>query len=336
MHNDGSTEEEDFMFRYERLLPILLALALGAAALPARAQDWPARPIRLVVAFAPGGVHDTVARVIAPRLTELLGQAIVIDNRPGAGGNIAADLVAKAAPDGYTFLVASEAIATNEFLYRSLSYDPKKDLAPVTKLADYPMVFVAHPGLPANTLAEFVRLARDESSRINFGSAGLGTSGHLAGELFKSIAGVRMEHVPYKGGAPAMADLVAGRIQVMIISVSLSAPQLRPGRIKAFAVAGRQRAAQMPEVPTTAESGYPDFEALLFSSLFAPSQTPAAIVARMSSEVGQAMRQPEVAARLRELGAVPAPGTPEEFRKTLEAIGVRWGKLIRDNNIRVN
>src|SRR5262245_10597612 len=219
-----------------RLAALGAAAALAVPALPpAQAQAWPDRPIKLIVSFAPGGVHDTLARVLQPKLTEALAQPIVIENRPGAGGNIAAEAVAKSAPDGYTFLVASEAIATNEFLYRGLAYDPYKDLAPVAKLADYPMAVIANPSVPASNMKELIALARSKPGSLSYGSAGVGASGHLAGELLNSAEGIDIVHVPYKGGAPALADLVAGRIQVMFLSISLSAPQAKQGRIKVLA-----------------------------------------------------------------------------------------------------
>jgi tripartite-type tricarboxylate transporter receptor subunit TctC len=281
-------------------------------------------------------VHDSVTRLLAPQLGEALGQPIVVDNRPGAGGNIAADHVAKSAPDGYTFLVASEALPTARYLHRTLSYEPDRDFAAVTKLADYPMALVTHPSLPAASLEELVRLARAKPGSISFGSAGVGTAGHLAGELLKSLAGVDMVHVPYKGGAPALQDLAAGRIQAMILSVSLSAPQVRQGRLKALAIPGRSRAARLPEVPSAAEAGYPEFDALLFSSLHAPAGTPPPVIARMSAELGKAMREPETRRRMEDLGAVPAAGTPEEFARYLRGIEARWGKLIRELDIRVD
>ncbi|MGH8700472.1 MAG: tripartite tricarboxylate transporter substrate binding protein [Burkholderiales bacterium] len=319
--------------RIARTLILMVALAAPAGA---AAQSWPDRPIRFVVSFPPGGVFDTLARLIGPELARPLGQPIVIENRPGAGGNIAADAVVKSAPDGYTFLVGSEALPTSKFIYRALSFDPDQDLAPVTKLAHYPVALAAHPSLPANSVGDLVALARARPGQINFGSAGVGTMGHLAGEYFSSLTGVEMTHVPYKGGAPALQDLVAGRIQVMFISVSLSAPQVRQGRLKVLAVAGKQRAARLPEAPTTAEAGYPDFEALLFASLYAPAKTPAAIVHRMSAELGNILAAPDVQKRMAELGAVPAASTPEEFSRELRAISVRWGRLIRDRNIHLD
>jgi len=300
----------------------------------AQAQTWPDKPIKLVVSFAPGGVHDTLARVLQPRLTESLGQPIVIENRPGAGGNIAAEAVAKSAPDGTTFLVASEAIATNEYLYRGRAYDPYKDLAPVAKLADYPMALIANPSVPADNVKELVALAKAKPGSLSYGSAGVGASGHLAGELFNSAEGVNLVHVPYKGGAPALADLVAGRIQVMFLSVSLSAPQAKQGRIKVLALTGEKRSDKLPGVATTAEQGFPGVQALLFSSLLAPAATPAAIIRRMNTEVVKALRAPEVEKRLDDLGAVPAPTTPEEFASILKRDGETWGKVIREKNIR--
>jgi len=311
------------------------ALAFAACA-SVQAQNWPDKPVKLVISFAPGGVHDTLARVLQPRLGEALGQPVVIENRPGAGGNIAAEAVAKSAPDGYTFLVASEAIATNKYLYRSMAYDPYKDLAPVAKLADYPMALIANPSVPAANVKELVALAKSKPGALSYGSAGIGASGHLAGELFKSVTGISIVHVPYKGGAPALTDLVAGRIQVMFLSVSLSAPQAIQGKIKVLALTGDKRSDKLPEVATTAEQGFPEVQALLFSSLLAPAATPATIIQRMNAEVVKALRTPEVEKRLSELGAVPAPTSPEQFAQILRREGDRWGTLIREKNIHAN
>ena len=322
-----------------RLLACILALAALAPAqaqVPSGGTAWPDRPIKLIISFAPGGVHDTLARVLQPRLTEALGQPIVIENRPGAGGNIAAEAVAKSAPDGYTFLIASEAIATNEFLYHGMAYDPYKDLAPVAKLADYPMALIVNPAVPAANVKELIALARAKPGSLSYGSAGIGTSGHLAGELLNSVEGISIVHVPYKGGAPALADLVAGRIQFMFLSVSLSAPQLKQGRIRVLALTGDKRSDKLPGISTTAEQGYPGVQALLFSSMLAPAATPAPVVGRMNAEVVKALRSPEIVARLNELGAVPAPSSPEEFTRILQRDGQVWGKLIREKNIRAD
>lgn len=311
------------------------AVALAALA-PVQAQTWPDKPIKLIVSFAPGGVHDTLARVLQPPLTESLGQPIVIENRPGAGGNIAAEAVAKSAPDGYTFLVASEAIATNEYLYGSMAYDPYRDLAPVAKLADYPMALIVNPSVPASNVKELLALAAAKPGSLSYGSAGIGTSGHLAGELLNSVEKVSIVHVPYKGGAPALADLVAGRIQVMFLSVSLSAPQAKQGKVRVLALTGDKRSDKLPEVPTTAEQGFPGVQALLFSSLLAPAATPAPVIRRMNAEVVNALRAPETVARLTDLGAVPAPSSPAEFAAILKRDGESWGKLIREKNIHAN
>jgi tripartite-type tricarboxylate transporter receptor subunit TctC len=310
----------------------LLAVGPGAAF----AQGWPDKPIKLVISFAPGGVHDTLARVLQPKLTEALGQPIVIENRPGAGGTIAAEAVAKSAPDGSTFLVASEAIATNEYLYRSLAYDPYKDLAPVAKLADYPMALIANPAVPAGNMKELIALAKAKPGSLSYGSAGVGASGHLAGELLSSAEGINIVHVPYKGGAPALADLVAGRIQVMFLSISLSAPQAKQGRIKVLALTGTAHSDKLPGVTTTAEQGYPEVQALLFSSLLAPAATPLPIIRRMNAEAVKALKTPEVEKRLDDLGAVPAPTSPEEFAAILKRDGEVWGKVIREKNIRAD
>ena len=319
-----------------RLFLAFAAFITAAGPGLARAQGWPDKPIKLIISFAPGGVHDTLARVLQPKLTEALAQPIVIENRPGAGGNIAAEAVAKSAPDGYTFLVASEAIATNEFLYRGLAYDPYKDLAPVAKLADYPMALIANPSVLANNMKELIALAKAKPGSLSYGSAGIGASGHLAGELLNSAEGIDLVHVPYKGGAPALADLVAGRIQVMFLSISLSAPQAKQGRIKVLALTGTRHSDKLPGVTTTAEQGFPNVQALLFSSLLAPGGTPAPIIRRMNAEVVKALKTPEVDRRLEELGAVPAPTSPEEFAAILKRDGQVWGKLIREKNIRAD
>ena len=314
-------------------LRIFFSALVAAVALPAAAQ-WPAKPIKITVAFTPGGVHDTVTRLLAIPLAQALGQPIVIENRGGAGGNIAAEVVAKSQPDGYTFLVASEAMASNPALYPKLAYDPFKDLAAVAKLADYPLALVANPELPVNNVADLVWLAKHKPGSISYGSAGVGAAGHLAGEQFDKLAGIDMVHVPYKGGAPALADLLAGRIQVMFLSVQLSAPQVKAGKLKALAIAGHTRASQLPDVPTMAEQGYPQFEAQLFSGLFAPAGTPPEIVRRMNYEVVKALGSADMRARLADIGAVPAPISAEEFAALLRHEGDRVGAIIRERNIR--
>ena len=313
----------------------LACLLLLLFALPAAAQ-WPAKPIRIVVGFTPGGVHDTVTRLLSVPLSAALAQPIIIENRGGAGGNIAAEAVAKSSPDGYTFLIGSEAMASNPALYAKLAYDPFKDLAPVAKLADYPLALVAYPGLPAGNVAELVAAAKAKPGAISYGSAGVGTAGHFAGEQFAQLAGIDMVHVPYKGGAPAVTDLMAGRIEVMFLSLQLSAPQVKAGRLKALAVAGHARAPQLPDVPTIAAQGFPQFEAQLFSALFAPAGTPPEIVRRVNAEVVKALGGAELRARLSDIGAVAAPSSPEELAAILRREADRMGAIIREKNIRAD
>ena len=316
------------MTLFARLASVALAVALPASA------QWPTKPVKIVVAFTPGGVHDTVTRLLSIPLAQALGQPVVIENRGGAGGNIAGEVVAKSQPDGYTFLVASEAMASNPALYPKLAYDPFRDLVAVAKLADYPLALVAYPDLPVNNVADLVWLAKRKPGAISYGSAGVGAAGHLAGEQFDQLAGIDMVHVPYKGGAPALADLLAGRIQVMFLSVQLSAPQVKAGHLKALAVATHARAAALPDVPTMAEQGYPQFDAQLFSGLFAPAGTPPDIVRRMNIEVVKALATGEIRARLADIGAVPAPSSAEEFAAILRRVGDHMGAIIRERNIR--
>jgi len=309
----------------------LLSAALAGAAVAAPA--WPDKPVHLIVAFAAGGAHDALARVIQPRLAAALGQPLVIDNRSGAGGNIAAEAVAKSPPDGFTLLVASEAMATHPALYPALHYEPLRDLAPVTKLADFPIALVTRTGLPSGSVRELVSLARGRPGELSYGSAGIGTSGHLAGELFQRTAGIALAHVPYKGGGPALTDLLAGRIDLMFLSVSLAAPQLRQGKLKAVAIAAEDPTPLLPGVPSMSASGYPGFEAHLFSAVFAPAGTPEPVLRRLAGDIAGALADAEVRRRVEELGGVPAARGPDALRRELEDRARRWGGLIREKNI---
>jgi len=314
-------------------LACALAVGVSGAAL---SQGWPDKPIRLVVSFPAGGVHDIAARILQPKLAEALGQPVFIENRPGAAGNIAAELIAKSAPDGYSFLVMGEGLVINPLVYRSVGYDFNRDLVPVVKIADMPVALVVHPSVAANNMRELVELIRSRPDQFSYGSAGIAATGHLAGELLKHATGIEMIHVPYKGGAPALIDLSSGRIQLMFLSLALSKPLVQQGKLKMFAVVGQQRSAQLPEVPSTAEAGYPAIQVAQFTGLFAPRQTPAAIVKRMSAEVRRIVDLPEVNQRLLDAGGVPAPGNPEEVAKLMSEIVQTWGELIRKNNIRAD
>jgi tripartite-type tricarboxylate transporter receptor subunit TctC len=309
-----------------------LAVALQGAAW---SQAWPEKPVRLIVSYPPGGVHDAAARILQPKLAEALAQPVLVENRPGAAGNIAAEVVAKSAPDGYTYLVMGEGLGINQLVYRSVPFN-FRDFIPVVKTADMPVALAVHPSVPANNMRELVELIRSKPGQFSFGSAGYAATGHLAGELLKSVTGINMVHVPYKGGAPALTDLLSGRIQLMFLSVALSKPQAQQGKLKIFAVVGRERSPLLPDVPSTAEAGYPAVQVPLFTGLFAPRQTPAPIVNRMNGEVRKILSLPEVRQRLLEVDAVPAPNSPEEFARMMSENMQHWAPLIREKNIRAD
>jgi len=309
------------------------ALAFAGAA---SAQDYPKQPIRLIVPFAPGGGNDTVARAIAQSAGASLGQPMVVDNRAGAGGILGAELAAKSAPDGYTlFLGGVGSHAVNPNLHARLPYDPVKDFAPITLIASAPSVLVVHPSLPARTLAEFTALAKASPGRINYASNGNGSSAQLAAVLYESMAGVRMVHVPYKGLAPALVDLLGGEVQAMFSSVVAIVPNIKAGRLRALAVTGKRRAAALPEVPTLDESGVPGYEAGSWYGILAPAGTPQAIVAKLREAIVHALARPEVRERLASEGAEVIGSTPEAFAAHITAELARMGKLIRDAGIRM-
>ena len=320
----------------DRALLAVLFLATLAGTLPACAQEYPRKAIRLIVPFAPGGGNDTVARAIAQSAGASLGQPVVIDNRAGAGGMLGAQLAAKSPPDGYTlFLGGVGSHAVNPNLHAKLPYDPVKDFAPITLIASAPSVLVVHPSLPARTLAEFTALAKASPGRINYASNGNGSSAQLAAVLYESMAGVQMVHVPYKGLAPALGDLLGGEVQAMFSSVVAIVPSIKAGRLRALAVTGRRRAALLPEVPTLDEAGVPGYEAGSWYGILAPAGTPQAIVAKLHEAIVHALAQPEVRERLVSEGAEVIGSTPEAFAAHIAAELARMGKLIRDAGIRM-
>jgi tripartite-type tricarboxylate transporter receptor subunit TctC len=307
-----------------------------AAALPVCAQEYPRKPIRLIVPFAPGGGNDTVARAIAQSAGASLGQPVVVDNRAGAGGMLGAELAAKSPPDGYTlFLGGVGSHAVNPNLHARLPYDPVKDFAPITLIASAPSVLVVHPSVPARTLAEFTALAKASPGRLNYASNGNGSSAQLAAVLYESMAGVRMVHVPYKGLAPALVDLLAGEVQAMFSSVVAIVPNIKSGRLRALAVTGKRRTALLPEVPTLDESGVPGYEAGSWYGILAPARTPQAIVAKLHEAIAGALAQSEVRERLASEGAEVIGSTPEAFAAHITAELARMGKLIREAGIRM-
>jgi len=320
----------------KRILQHILFGALLIAA-GASAQTYPNHPIRLVVPFPPGGTTDILAREVGERLTATLGQPVVIDNRAGAGGNIGADIVAKAAPDGYTLLMATVGThAINASLYRKLPYDHIKDFAPVVLVAGVPNVLVVTPSLPVHSVAELIRLAKEKPGQLNFASSGNGTSIHLSGELFKTMAGVDMTHVPYKGSAFALTDLMAGQVQLMFDNLPSSLPHIKAGKLRAIAVTSSQRAPALPDVPTIAESGLPGFEASAWFGIVAPAGTPAAIVSRINADVNQWLRSPEAADKLLAQGAIAAGGTPEQFVAHIRAETDKWARVVKASGAKVD
>ncbi|MDB5841210.1 MAG: tripartite tricarboxylate transporter substrate binding protein [Herminiimonas sp.] len=312
----------------------LLALASGLVATQAaHAQTWPAKPVRIIVSFAPGGVTDTIARALQPRLAEGLGQPVIIDNRPGAGGTIAEGLLARSAPDGYTLMMSADGVPASPHLIRNLPYDTFKDLQPVSMLVRVPLVLLVNSSVPATNVQQFVSYARSRPGQVSYASPGTGTSNHLFLESFKDIAGFEMQHVPYKGGGPAMTDVMAGHVQAILISSTLAAPQVSAGKVKALAVTSEKRAASMPNVPTFTEAGYPNFKPQTWTGLFLPAGTPPAIAQRIHAEFAKAIKAPEVVTRLRDLGAEPVMSSPTEFAAHLRSEHDSLGKLIRERKI---
>ena len=313
---------------------IVLAAAALAVAGTVGGQSFPSRPVTLTVGFAPGGGTDTAARIIAQKLSGNLGQSVVVDNKAGAGGNLAAQHIAMAAPDGYTIHLTSVGpMSVSPHLVKDLAFDPKRDIAPITMGVVFPNVMVVHSGVPAKTLDEFVALAKQKPGQINYASAGVGGAGHLAGELFKERAGINMVHVPYKGGGPAMADLLAGRIDMYIGVPSTVAQHVEAGKLRALATTGAKRSCTMPGVPTVAESGYPGFEATNWYAFVAPGKTPKDVLDFWNRELTKVLSDPQVRAELAKHGLDPAPGTREELAQYFERESQKWGKVVRDAKI---
>jgi tripartite-type tricarboxylate transporter receptor subunit TctC len=309
--------------------------AILAPAWAGAAEVYPEKPIRMVVTFPAGGPSDVIVRIIGQRVNDLHGVTIIADNRGGAGGIVGTEIVARAAPDGYTFLVGTAGGMTiNPNLHRKLTYEPFRDFAPVAMLVLNPQVLVVHPSLAARNVKEFVALAKAKPGQINFASAGAGTATHLGLELFKLTAGIDVTHVPYKGGAPALTDLIAGQVQALFVSIPSVLPHVHSGRLRAIAVSTLKRSASAPDVPTVAESGYPGFEYSNWNALFAPANTPPARVKRMNEIIARILSEPDVANKLSAQGADPAPGTPDDLARYMKADDARWKKVIRSAGLR--
>ena len=316
-----------------RICLVAVVAVLGAAC--AHAQTYPSKPIRFVLPFPPGGGTDALARILSPRLSERLGQSIVIDNRPGAAGNISADIVAKSAPDGYTLLMGfSTVLTTSKSLYAKLPFDPERDLVPITQLATAQYILVVHPSVAAKSIVELIALARAKPGTLNYASSGVGGPLHLSAELFKARAGIDLVHVAYKGGGPAASAVLAGETQVLFGSVASSLQHIRTGRLRALAVTGSRRSPLAPELPTIAESGFPGFNVTAWDSLLAPKGTAPEVVTKIHAEVAQVLKQPKIRELINNVGYEPTGTTPAELAALIRSESATWAKVIRDADIR--
>ena len=318
-----------FRFRVVLAASIAFMALLGAGAVSA--QAWPAKSVRMIVAFPPGGPTDIIARAIAQKLSEQLGQQFVIDNKPGAGGNIGADLAAKAAPDGYTVFYNTSAIVIGPALYGKVSYDTLKDFAPVVLAAAVPMVLVVNPTLPVKTVKEFVDYAKTKPGQLNYSSSGTGTITHLASAMIASQTGIQMQHIAYKGSAPGLVDLAAGQTQSMTDTINTALPYIRDGRLRAIAVTSLKRSSVLPEVPSLHEAGLTGFDAAAWQGIVVPAGTPVEIISRLNAEVNKVLALPDVRAKLAAQGADAFGGTPAEYAAYIRAEMPRWAKAIKES-----
>lgn len=317
-----------------------LAAAVAATAaltLPALtlAQAFPAKPVKIVVPYPPGGTNDIVVRLLAQKLGDSMGQPFVVENKPGASGNLGAEQVARAAPDGYTLLLVTTGHSIHPSLYKHLRYNIKTDLTPVSELTRGPMLVMVTPSLPYKTVQDVIAAAKAKPGSINFGSAGNGSSTHLATELLSSMAGVKMTHIPYSGSAPAMADVMAGNAQLVMDLMFSALPQVNGGKLRAIAITGAKRSPLLPGVPTVAESGVPGFETLAWNGLMAPVNTPKPIIDKLNAEIHKALDAPEMKERLRAQGFEPSPGTPEQFGALIRAEIDRWATVVKTSGAKV-
>ena len=313
---------------------LLAALTLALLALGAQAQ-YPNRPVKLIVPFPPAGATDIVGRIVAQKLGEQLGQPVVVENRPGAGGSIGSDLVAKSAPDGYTLLIATSSTHSIGPMLQKLPYDPLKDFAPITHVANVPNVLVVSPKLPVGSVAELIALAKSKPGQLNFASSGVGTIVHLNAELFKMLAGVDLVHVPYKGTALSIPDVANGSIAMLFDSLASVQPHIKAGRVRPLAVNAQKRSALMPEVPTLAEAGMPAFDRYTWFGMFAPAGTPKAIVDRVQAEVLAALKAPDLLERFAAAGAEAVGSTPEQFVERIKSDAAKWAQVIKAANVKV-
>ena len=326
------------MKRMARGMTVVLAAAmLAAAGGDAWAQAWPSKPIKYVVPFAPGGTTDILARTISEKLSVALGQPVVVENKPGAGGGLGADFTAKAAPDGYTIMggtISTHAI--NASLYTNLPYDPIKDFVAVTLIARVPNMLVINPNIPAKNVAELIALLKANPGKYTFASSGNGTSQHLSGELFKSMAGVDMQHIPYKGSPPALQDVVGGQVSMTFDNITTALPLAKAGKLRALAVTTAKRSSAAPEVPTLAESGLAGFEVGSWQGVFAPAGTPPEIIKRLNAEIVKIINLPDVKEKLVALGAEPVGDTPEQFGAYVKTEVAKWSDVVKKSGAKVD
>lgn len=321
------------MARLARRTFVVVALMLAGAA---QAQTYPVRPVRLIVPFTPGGGVDIVARTMAQKMGEGLGQSIVIDNRAGAGGLIGIELVARAAPDGYTLLIASSTLAINPALSRSLPYDAQRDFMPISQTSTIPLLLVSVPSLPVSNVKELIVLARSRNGRMTYASSGVGVSVHLAMELFNNLARVQMVHVPYKNTAQKNVDLISGQVELMFAAIPSVHAHVRAGQMKAIAVSSLRRSSVMPEIPTVSESGLVEYELVSWNGILAPAGTPAPVVSRLNREIRSALEHADVKTRLIQDGADPAPNSPAEFTALIRSELSKYAKVVAAANIKAN
>jgi tripartite-type tricarboxylate transporter receptor subunit TctC len=315
----------------------LAGIALAAISTLAGAQAWPAKPIRIVAPSTPGDAPDVIARLVADKLSAALGQQVVVENRPGAGGVVGSEAVAKSPPDGYTLIMGNAGShGINAAVYSKLPYDIQRDFAPVSQVAVAPNVMVINPGVPANTVAEFIAYAKSQPGKLSYASGGNGSSAHMSMELFKSMAGVDIQHIPYKGSSPALTDLIGGQVAVFIGNMPPTVPHIKAGKLRALAVTTKTRSALMPELPTISDAALPGFETVAWFGVLAPAGTPPEVVYRLSQEIGRIARSPEMRERLLAMGAEPVGGTPEEFKAVIDRDIAKWKPLAQKVGIKVD
>ena len=313
----------------------VLALVLSAAPFALHAQAWPSKQIRIIVPFPPGGFNDTLGRILAQDLPKTLGQPVIVENKPGGGSIIGTELAAKSAPDGYTLFIAALPFAVVQSLSKT-SFEVTKDFAPITLAGVSDNMLVAHPAFPVNSVQELIKLAKDKPGRINYGSSGAGTSVHLCMELFKTMTNTSMTHIPYKGSAPVVADLIGGQVDIMFDNLPNVIQHVRGGRMKALAVSGGKRSAAAPEVPTVAEAGVPGFDVTVWFGVLAPAGTPREIIQRLNAESTKIINSVDVTDKFMKQGVSPSTGTPEQFGDLVKSEVVRWAKVIKDAGIRAD